>query len=173
LPRAEADQQARIQEDIAELERQIAQQQAIIANPQAAEQRVKQTIDRGLELVREPAKPVSGITHGKFINPPPLVAATWFQDRHFETRLIGDFLLDDALRLTTVVGRGGIGKSAMVCRLLRSLEGGQLPDDGGPLTVDGIVYSSDTRAFHRVTVPDLYAGLTKLLPGIFRSARSL
>src|SRR5207245_2021863 len=60
LPRAEAEQQARIQEDIAELERQIAQQQAIIANPQAAEQRVKQTIDRGLELVREPARPVSG-----------------------------------------------------------------------------------------------------------------
>lgn len=51
----------------------------------------------------------------------------------------------------------------MVCRLLRSLEGGQLPDDGGSLAVDGIVYLSDARDFHRVTVPDLYAGLTKLL----------
>ena len=46
----------------------------------------------------------------------------------------------------TVVGRGGIGKTAMVCRLLRSLEGGQLPDDGGPLTVDGIVYLSAARS---------------------------
>jgi tetratricopeptide (TPR) repeat protein len=163
LPRGEADQQARIQEDIAELERQIAQQQAIIANPQAAEQRVKQTIDRGLERVRESAKPVSGMMHSKFINPPPLVAPTWFQDRHIETQLIGNFLKEDALRLTTVVGRGGIGKSAMVCRLLRSLEGGQLPDEGGPLAVDGIVYLSDARSFHRVNVPDLYAGLTRLL----------
>jgi hypothetical protein len=51
----------------------------------------------------------------------------------------------------------------MVCRLLRSLEGGQLPDDGGPLAVDGIVYLSDARSFHRVNVPDLYASLTKLL----------
>ena len=164
LQRAEPDQQARIQEDIADLQRQIAQQQAVIANPQAAEQRVQETIDRGLERVREPAKPVSGITCSKFINPPPLIAPTWFQDRHVETQLIGDFLKDDALRLMTVVGRGGIGKSAMVCRLLRSLEGGQLPDDGGPSTVDGIVYLSDARSFHRVTVPDLYASLTKLLP---------
>lgn len=164
LPRAVPDQQERIQEDIAELERHIAQQQAIIENPRAAEERVQQSIERGLELVRQPAKPVSGITPGKFINPPPLVAPTWFQDRHVETQLIGDFLLDDALRLMIVAGRGGIGKSAMVCRMLRSLERGQRPDDGGPLTVDGIVYLSDARFFHRVSVPDLYAGLTKLLP---------
>jgi hypothetical protein len=52
----------------------------------------------------------------------------------------------------------------MVCRLLRSLEGGQSPDEGGPLAVDGIVYLSDACSFHRVTVPDLYAGLTKLVP---------
>jgi hypothetical protein len=32
------------------------------------------------------------------------------------------------------------------------------------LPVDGIVYLSDARSFQRVTVPDLYAGLTKLLP---------
>jgi hypothetical protein len=129
LPPAAPDQQERIKEDISELQRHIAQQQAIIDNPQAAEERVQQTIEQGLERVREPAKPVGGIAHSKFINPPPLVAPTWFQDRHIETQLIGDFLLDDALRLMTVVGRGGIGKSAMACRLLRSLEGGQRPDE--------------------------------------------
>jgi hypothetical protein len=31
------------------------------------------------------------------------------------------------------------------------------------LAVDGIVYLSDTRSFHRVNVPDLYASLTQLL----------
>jgi tetratricopeptide (TPR) repeat protein len=93
-----------------------------------------------------------------------LVAPSWFRDRSVETRRVGDFLKDESLRLMTIVGRGGIGKSAMVCRLLRSLEGGRLPDDGGALAVDGIVYLSDARSFHRVTVPDLYVGLTKLLP---------
>jgi tetratricopeptide (TPR) repeat protein len=163
LPRTEAEQQGRIWEDIAELERLIAQQQRVIDNPKAAEQRVQHSIEAGLEGERKPAQPIGGITAGKFINPPPLVAPTWFQDRHLETQQIGAFLKDEALRLMIVVGRGGVGKSAMVCRLLRSLEGGQLPDDGGALAVDGIVYLSDARSFHRVNVPDLYAGLTKLL----------
>src|SRR5271157_4699893 len=128
------------------------------------EQQVKKRVDAGLEGERQPAKPVGGITTSKFINPPPLIAPTWFQDRHFETQQIGEFLKDESLRLMTVVGRGGVGKTAMVCRLLRSLEGGHLPDEGGALRVDGIVYLSAARSFHRTNVPDLYAGLTKLLP---------
>ncbi len=164
LPRAEPEREVRIREDIAELERQIAQQQKVIDNPEAAAQRVQQSIRVGLEGEREPAKPVGGIVQSKFINPPPLIAPTWFQDRHFETQQIGEFLKDDSLRMMIVVGRGGVGKSAMVCRLLRSLESGQLPDDGGALTVDGIVYLSAARSFHRTNLPDLYAGLTKLLP---------
>jgi len=164
LPRAEPDQQVRIREDIAELERQIAQQQEIIENPKAAKQRVQQSIDVGLEGERKPARPVGGLTQSKFVYPPPLIAPTWFQDRHFETRQIGEFLADESLRLMTVVGRGGVGKSAMVCRLLRSLEGGHLHDDGGALKVDGIVYLSAARSFHRTNFPDLYAGLVSLLP---------
>ena len=164
LPRARPEQHVRIREDIAELERQITHQQKVIENPKAAEQRVQQSIEVGLEGERQPVMPVGGITIGKFIYPPPLIAPTWFEDRHSETRQIGDFLKDESLRLITVVGRGGIGKTAMVCRLLRSLEGGQLPDGGGPLTVDGIVYLNAARSLHRVSLPDLYVGLTNLLP---------
>ncbi|MEP7107530.1 MAG: tetratricopeptide repeat protein [Ferruginibacter sp.] len=163
LRRSGQEQQTRILEDIAELKQQIEQQQEIINNPLAAKKRVQETIERGLERERQPTKPVSGITQGKFINPPPLDAPKWFQDRHVETGLVGEFLKDDALRLIIVVGRGGVGKSAMVSRLLRSLEGGQLPDEGGAMTVDGIVYLSDARSLHRVNVPDLYSSLTKLL----------
>ena len=72
LPRAEAEQQTRIREDIAELERQIAQQQKVVDNPEAAEERVQKSIEAGLEGERKPVKPVGGITTGKFINPPPL-----------------------------------------------------------------------------------------------------
>lgn len=162
--RAEADQQEQIRDDINELNRQITQQQNIINNPKAAEEGVQQRIDVGLEGERQPVKPVSGIAQSKFINPPPLVPPNWFQDRAFETGQMGEFLKDESLRLMTVVGRGGIGKSAMVCRLLRSLEGGELPDDGGKLPVDGIVYLSAARSRHRTNLPDLYASLTKLLP---------
>jgi hypothetical protein len=85
-----------------------------------------------------------------------------------ETALIGDFLKDDALRLMTVVGRAGIGKTAMVCRLLKSLESGRIPDDGGSLKVDGIVYLSATGS-RRVTLAHLYADLCRLLPESFAS----
>jgi tetratricopeptide (TPR) repeat protein len=164
FPRAELEQQARIQLDINELESQIAQQQKIINNPKAAEQRVKKSITTGLKEECTPSRPVDGIAKIIFINPPPLIAPTWFQDRRVETQQIGDFLKDESLRLLTIVGRGGVGKSAMVCRLLRALEGGKLPDDGGSLNVDGIVYLSASRPFQRPNLPDLYSGLVKLLP---------
>jgi hypothetical protein len=79
--------------------------------------------------------------------------------------LIGDFLRDEAARMMTVVGRGGIGKTAMVCRLLKSLEAGQLPDDLGPLPVDGIVYLSakeSAAGTHRVSFESLYFDLCEL-----------
>ncbi len=163
LRHAEPQQQQRIEDDITELEKQIAQQQAVVDNPEAAARQTQENIERGLERERQPAKPVSGISKSKFINPPPLIAPTYFQNRHLETQQIGDFLTDEALRLMVVVGRGGIGKTAMVCRLLRSLEGGKLPDNGGSLPVDGIVYLSNAREFHRATFPDIFSSLTKLL----------
>jgi tetratricopeptide (TPR) repeat protein len=67
------------------------------------------------------------------------------------------------MRLMTVVGRGGVGKTAMVCRLLRSLERGKLPDDGGELALDGIVYLS-ARSGHPVNFPNLFYDLCKLVP---------
>ncbi|HKS39079.1 MAG TPA: tetratricopeptide repeat protein, partial [Blastocatellia bacterium] len=157
-------QQARIQDDIDLLEKQVAEQQQIVNNPQAAAKRVEESIKSGLERERKPEKSAPERTSGKFINPPPAMAPSYFQDRFFETTVIGGFLKDNALRLMTVVGRGGTGKTAIVCRLLKSVEGGQLPDDGGPLSVDGIVYLSAIGT-RRVTLANLYADLCKLLPG--------
>ena len=122
----------------------------------------EQRIASGLERERQPEdKPA--VRRAKFVNPPPMMAPSWFQDRYVETRLIGEFLRDDGLRLLTVVGRGGVGKTAMVCRLLRSLEAGRLPDDGGELPVDAIVYLSPV-GIHPVSFPDLFADLTRVLP---------
>jgi tetratricopeptide (TPR) repeat protein len=156
-------QRARIQDDIGLLETQVADQQRLVADPQGAAQRVERSIAAGLERERQPAAPMGRAIHGKFINPPPGVAPAYFQGRHDETRRIGDFLKDEAIRLLTVVGRAGIGKTALVCRALKALEAGQLPDDGGPLDVDGIVYLSALGS-RRVTVPNLFADLGKLLP---------
>ena len=83
--------------------------QALKELPRQTEQR----IESGLERERQPAdKPA--VRRAKFVNPPPMTAPSWFQDRYVETRLIGEFLRDGGLRLLAVVGRGGVGKTAMV-----------------------------------------------------------
>jgi tetratricopeptide (TPR) repeat protein len=153
-------QQARVKDDIEQLKKDVAKQEEIVRDPVRAERRVEESIARGLERERTPER--APAPRSKFINPPPGLAPIYFQNRHVETGMLGGFLKDDALRLVTVVGRGGTGKTALVCRLLKSLEGGQLPDDGGPLEVDGIVYLSATGT-RRVNMPNIYSDLSKLL----------
>jgi hypothetical protein len=156
-------QKARIEDDLDQLKKDIAKQEEVVRDPQGARRRVEESIARGLERERQPERPAAGAQRSKFINPPPGLAPTYFQDRHIETGMLGGFLKDAALRLITVVGRGGTGKTALVCRLLRALEGGQLPDEGGPLEASGIVYLS-AAGTRRVNTPNLFFDLSKLLP---------
>ncbi len=50
-----------------------------------------------------------------------------------------------------------------VCRVLKAIESDHLPDDGGPLEVNGIIYHSAIGS-RRVNAPNLYADLLALLP---------
>ncbi|MGB8510891.1 MAG: TIR domain-containing protein, partial [Pyrinomonadaceae bacterium] len=156
-------QQARIGDDIEQLKKDVAKQGEIVHDPKGVARRVDESIKTNLERERGPERPADGAQRGKFINPPPGLAPNYFQNRHVETEVLGSFLKDDAVRLITVAGRGGTGKTALICRLLKSLEGGQLPDDGGPLEVDGIVYLSAAGS-RRVNFTNLYYDLSKLLP---------
>ena len=125
-------------------------------------QHTEQRIESGLQRERQPTEEPPG-RRARFVNPPPMTAPSWFQDRYGETQIIAEFLRDDGLRLLVVAGRGGVGKTAMVCRLLKALEGGRLPDDGGELPVDAIVYLSPV-GMHPVSFPNLFIGLTRVLP---------
>lgn len=159
--------QQRTADEIALLQQQIAAQEEAIANPQAAAQVVQTRIETGLERERQPERPVAGEVRTKFINPPPGSAPNYFQDRHVETRLLVEQLKDENKRLLTVVGRGGVGKTAMVCRLLKGVEAGRLPDELGKelgeLPVDGLVYLSQN-AIRQISAANLFADLCKLLP---------
>jgi tetratricopeptide (TPR) repeat protein len=157
------EQEARIQSDIAELEKDIESQQRIVADPEGAKKRSEESIARGLERERQPSRPVAGVSRTRFLNPPPDVGPSYFQDRYLETQRIGSILKDESKRMITLVGRAGIGKTATVCRLLKALERGSLPDDLGPLEVDGIIYLS-ANGSRRVNAPNLYEDLLRLLP---------
>ena len=119
----------------------------------------------GIEREQVPAEP-QPVRASKFVNPPPAVAPAWFQDRQVETGLLAGYVTDPGIRLVTVTGRGGIGKTAMVCRLLKGLEAGRIPDvegDSTAITVGGIVYLS-RNGVHQVKYPTLVADLLRLLP---------
>ncbi|MCP4687701.1 MAG: hypothetical protein GY859_06605, partial [Desulfobacterales bacterium] len=135
LKRPDKAMRARVMDDIAQLENQIQRQQRLIDDPEGEARRTQNSIERAIERERQPERPVGGVAKTRFINPPPGMVPTYFQNRYVEIKLIGDFIKEDATRMITVVGRAGIGKTAMVCKLLKSLENGELPDDGGPLPV--------------------------------------
>lgn len=152
----------RVEAEIRQLQAELQEHQRRVEDPRAAAQRTEARVARGIELERQPEKPARASGHSRFINPPPVVAPGYFQDRHTETRLLSDFLREEAQRLALVVGRGGTGKTAMVCRLLKTLETGHLPDEGGPFQADGIVYLN-ARGSRQVRLPHLYSDLGKLL----------
>ena len=163
LRRAKGDEENRVKAEIEELKAEIKRQEEIVRNPKAAEEKTEKNIQSGLERERQPEKPVAGKTSTRFINPPPGIAPNYFQDRFDEIKEIKRFLENDAQRLLTIVGRAGVGKTVMVCRLLKALERGELPDDLGEMKVDGIVYLSETGS-HRVNFANIFADLSKLLP---------
>ena len=175
----EVAQLSRIQGEISQLEADITALSQVVADPHGAERLVEESLARALERERQPHLRARATERSKFLNPPPGLAPAYFQDRQVEANLIGDFLNDASKRLMLVVGRAGIGKTALVCRLLKALELGSLPDDGGPLDVDGIVYLSAIGS-HRLNVPTLLADLSKLLPeeiaqsleGLFRDPKA-
>ncbi len=156
-------QQTRISDDIIQLEKQIEEQKRIISDPEATSKRIQKSIATGLGYERRPSKLTSNTTQGRFINSPASIAPIYFQDRYIETKLIAGFLRDESLRLMTIIGRGGVGKTSLVCRVLKSLENGQLPDDLGDMEVDGIIYLS-AHGSRRTNTPNIYVDLCKLLP---------
>ena len=124
----------------------------------------RRRIAGGIRREQMPSGP-RPVRASKFVNPPPAVTPVWFQDRQVETGLLARYVTDPGIRLVSVTGRGGIGKTAMVCRLLEGLEGGLIPDvegDAAAVTVGGIVYLSRNGA-HKVEYPTVVADLLRLL----------
>jgi tetratricopeptide (TPR) repeat protein len=122
-------------------------------------------ISSGIQREQVPAEP-QPVRSSKFINPPPTVAPTWFQGRKAETTLLAQYLASPDIRMVSLVGRAGIGKTALVCRLLKSIELGRaLNPEGGAaaVTASGIVYLSRNGA-HQVAYPTLVSDLLSLLP---------
>jgi tetratricopeptide (TPR) repeat protein len=65
-----------------------------------------------------------------------------FHGRIEEQRQLGQLLADRSTRLVSVIGRPGIGKTALASKVLGDLEQGRWPQPGASMAVNGIVYLS-------------------------------
>lgn len=80
----------------------------------------------------------------RVINLRPLDVTHTFKNRLCEMRALCEYLAEGGVRLVSVVGRGGMGKTALVSRVLLELERGILPipHQAKEFPVDGILYLS-------------------------------
>ncbi len=90
-----------------------------------------------LSLARESASDAAPVNRSgiRVVNEPPPLLPNQFLDRALETQDLRDRLCDPSIRLVAVVGRDGIGKTAMMSRLLDDLRG-----NSQHLPVDAFVY---------------------------------
>lgn len=86
-----------------------------------------------------------------------------FKGRLTEQRELGKLLADRATRVVSVIGRPGIGKTALASKVLGELERGRWPHTDEAIPVDGIVYmSTRTRG---VSLERLFLDCAALLGG--------
>ena len=65
-----------------------------------------------------------------------------FKGRLHEQKQLGSCLAEPSTRLVSILGRPGIGKTALATRVLGELEHNRWPHEGSAAKVDGIVYLS-------------------------------
>ena len=161
LSRSQASEESRIKVAMQDLEERIERQQFLVEHPEEAAKRTEKSIEAAIQRERQPADKAKSGT--KFINHPPVAVPGYFQDRVDETKILANFLQDERHRIFHLIGRAGIGKTAITVRLLKHLEAGKLPDDNGDLSVDGIVYLSQVGS-RDLKIAHLYPDLCRLLP---------
>lgn len=155
-------QRRRAEDEMAWLEARIPEQQHLADDPQKAAGELEGRIRSGSRGAWIPPGSTPSACGVRVVNLPPAVAPAYYQGRGAETDLIGQFLRDESRRLLTVVGRGGTGKTVLVCRFLQALQGGRLPS-GEPLDVAAIVYLGGNSS-RRLTFAHLFSDLARLLP---------
>jgi tetratricopeptide (TPR) repeat protein len=93
----------------------------------------------------------------------PQGVVTHFKDRSQEQQTLRQLLTEPTTRLVSVIGHGGMGKTALVCKVLRDLEQYRWPHTNDDLPIDGIVYFSTRTS--GINLERLFLDCAKMLGG--------
>jgi tetratricopeptide (TPR) repeat protein len=93
----------------------------------------------------------------RFLRAIPDYGPDCFQDRNVQTDQLEQFLSRDDSRVATIIGRPGIGKTAMLCRLLKRLEDAEETPE-----LDAVAWFA-AQTQQRLTTTELLTDLGRLL----------
>ncbi len=132
------------------------------------DQRVEQQRRRiadGLDELRHQATVAPAIERRQLrvVGRPPLGTVEHFKNRVREQEKIGRLLAEPTTRLVSVIGHGGMGKTALAGKVLRDLEQHRWPHTNDDIPLDGIVYLSARTA--GISLERLFLDCARLLGG--------
>lgn len=99
----------------------------------------------------------------KVVGERPSRLVEYFKDRTSQRAELGKLLADPKTRVVSVIGRGGLGKTALASKVLADMEHNIWPHTDERIAVDGIVYLSTRTG--GITLERLFHACARLLGG--------
>jgi tetratricopeptide (TPR) repeat protein/SAM-dependent methyltransferase len=154
--------------EVARFDAKVAELEAVIDGwedrIQAQRDRIIQGLERPLQSLAEAGR--FGSRKTRVAGTRPLDVSDIFKGRDGEQQAVGRLLAGGQARLVSILGRGGMGKTALACHVLRGIEQGRWPHaDRGPM-IEGIAYLS-TRTENGITLERLFLDCARLLGSRF------
>lgn len=159
-------QRDRIEEDIEVVRREMERWQRIVSDPVGTVKAADEKIQQGMDEERAREKPCEPPTPSRVVNRPPEGIIRHFQDRGRVIKRLKDFLDNEDLTLFAVLGKSGLGKTAVACQFLEIVGTDEPPtEEAGPENAVATVYlGGNGSGTGRVSLAGLVAGLCSLLP---------
>jgi tetratricopeptide (TPR) repeat protein len=151
--------------EIEEIEAHIAAQQFRVDDPESAKQRVTSEINAGRDHERRSERLQWERSPLVCVYAPPAVPPNEFRDRVEAIQDLERHLADPRVRLVTLMGGAGIGKTAMISHLRERARA-----ENPPLRLHGFIYLS-AHGYRPVTVAALLGALLRVVPDEGTAAR--
>ncbi len=117
----------RLQKAARDLEETIAYKQRAIADPNAVEEENRRALEVGLQVEQhrqqQDRERARALARQRVIGSAPQGISECFKDRVHPAAEVNNLLLENAgLRAVSIYGKGGVGKTALACKVLDDLE---------------------------------------------------